>query len=212
VVLIALDDFVQVVQIRAQFSYGRSSGGECSWSFVMPRAMADPQLVTLTAWESVLMPLFVADRPLQWRLDAVLAEDRWPHERGSLVDDVRLGPIPEPTENGGPPQASPVISWRTGNEGRQNRGRTYMGPYPISSYSDENILDPGLSAVYDFAEAMIGTFTGPDVDPTGPRFAIVSKKPSDPDWPAGHYTLPTTYYFLERWGVVRRRMGYDWRT
>jgi hypothetical protein len=209
--LFSLTDQVSVVQIRAQWSYSRSSGGESSWSFINPRAGGDMRAVALARWQFYLQDLFRAARPFGWRLDRVMAEDRWPNDLAALVDDVRLGPIPDEGAIGGPPQSTPIISWRTGNIGRQNRGRTYMGPYDIASYDAENVVDPALSAVYDFAEAMVTHFMVEPV-PGVPRFAIVSRIPSDPDWPAGHYTLPDTYYFLERWGVERRRMGYDWRT
>jgi hypothetical protein len=209
--LFSLTDQVSVVQVRAQWSYGRSSGGESDWSFIMPRAEGDPLGVTWAAWETWLQPEFIAWRPRSWRLDAVRVEDRWPGELAPMVQDVRLNPDPLDDIEGIPPQCTPIISWRTGNIGRQNRGRTYMGPYGRECADSENILDPALSAVYGFAESMQANLMVAPV-PGIPRFAIVSRVPSDPDWPAGHYTLPTEYFFLERWGVVRRRMGYDWRT
>jgi hypothetical protein len=207
----AITDQVRIVQVRAQWSYSRSSGGESSWSFIRPAADTNAQQTTRTAWLTYLQDLFCAQRPFGWRLDRVLYEDRWPHTAAVYVDDVRLDSIPYTSEPGGPPQSTPVISWRTDNTGRQNRGRTYMGPYVLSSYDAENVIDPALSAVYDFAESMQGHLMA-TATPDRPRLAIVSRIPTDPDWPAGHYSLPTTYYFLERWGVVRRRMGYDWRT
>lgn len=209
--LFSLTDQVSVVQIRAQWGYTAYASGESSWSFILPRAGANQQLVVLTAWQNYLENLFRAARPSNWFLDTVRAEDRWPATHAPLIVETNLPGIPEEFGTGLPPQCTPVISWRTGNEGRQNRGRTYMGPYTSDSCEESNIVDPALSAVYDFAEAMQAHFMG-SVIPATPRFAIVSKIPSDPDWPAGHYTLPETYYFLERWAVMRRRLDYDWRT
>lgn len=206
---IAIDDDVTITQIRAQWSM-RYGSGESSWSFLTPRAGGDARGLVLAAWEAACMGHFVAGRHNAWRLDRVLAEDRWPGENAALVDDVRLPASPPGVGAGLPPQCSPVISWRSGDIGRRNRGRTYMGPYAVDSADSSDVVGPGDAATSAFAEAMMSNFTG-IVLPGDPLFVIVSRIPTLPLSPHGTYDA-VSYYYPARWGVVRRRLDWTWAT
>jgi len=206
---IAIDDDINVTQIRAQWTM-RYGIGESSWSFITLRAAGDVRADVRDAWEAWLMPHFIAGRHDAWLLERVIAEDRWPAVYPALVDLVNLGPDPPGVGNGMPPQCTSVISWRSGDTGRANRGRTYMGPYAVDSCDSSDVIGPGDAATSAFAEAMMLHFT--DVLPGSPLFAIVSRISSPPLAPHGTYDPVTTYYYPGRWGVQRRRLDWDWRT
>jgi hypothetical protein len=210
VAMIPIDNQIQIVQIRALWSLYSSGGGESSWSFIMPAAAPPAQQIVLDAWRAYLMDPFRTGRPGAWELTEVWAEDRWPGIRARLVSEEGLGQLGDAEGEALPAQVTPVISWRTGEIGRSNRGRTYMGPYTIDSVGpDNNITNPANNACSDFAEAMINNFTGTH-HPSGPRFAIVSRQHDGVPGNPGTYTLPVEYVFLGRWAVMRRRFRYSW--
>lgn len=206
---IAIDDNINITQIRAQWSVSLGSG-ESSWSFITLRAGGDARREVLDAWEAACMPIFIRERASEWRLDQVTAEDRWPQIYPAMVDDVRLDADPVGEGFGLPPQMTPVISWRSGETGRQNRGRTYIGPYTTAAVEETNVIGPAFNAVQDFADAMMATFT--DVTPGFPLFAIVSRLQDPPLAPFGTYIPVTDYFFFGRWGTQRRRIFNVWRT
>lgn len=210
-VRVAIDAFVTITRVRAQWSQRAHIAGESDFCFMLPAAEDDPLGLVWSRWQTYLQVHFRAARATAWLLERVIVEDIWPGERAALVNNVNLSPIPPFAGPGTPGQVSPVISWRTGDPGRSNRGRTYMGPYTLESAEDDNVVDPGLSAVYDFAEAMINRF-GPGTLPGLPRFVILSRQEDGMPIVPGAYCLVETYYFLERWATQRRRMVFDWRT
>lgn len=206
---IAIDNNINITQIRAQWSTDLGFG-ESSWSFITLRAGGDARALVLTAWEDACMDIFIRERASNWRLDRVLSEDRWPQIYPAIIDDVRLDADPVGGGLGIPPQLTPVISWRSGETGRANRGRTYIGPYTTDAIEDTNVIGPAFNAVQDFADAMIDNFT--DVTPGFPMFAIVSRLSDPPLAPFGTYIPVTTYFFFGRWGTQRRRLFNVWRT
>lgn len=209
---VALDDFVQICQIRVGWHYYTRGAGHCRWNFMMPRAAGDIRELVRDRWLLYLSTPFRTARPGAWHIRTIEAIDVWPGELATLIDDVNLGAIEEPDGYGLPPQISPLISWRTGDIGRANRGRTYMGPYTTDSVGpDNNVLDPAESAVYDFAEAMMDHFTGPHA--VGhPLFVILSHQEDNVPIVPGAYSPVTEYFFLGRWATVRARSQYEWRT
>lgn len=208
---VALDEFETVTRVRVQWVGRANAGGESDFSFVLPAADDDPQQTVWLAFEIVLLPLFLAQRANSFYVYKIIMQDIWPRTKPDLIKDAGWGPIPPDLGPGGPPQMSPLISWRTGETGRNNRGRTFMGPYSIESYEDEYVLDPALSAVYDFAEAMIANFTG-SVTPGNPLFAIISHWDDGVPIYPGAYSPVTNYFFQGRWATVRRRLHWEWRT
>jgi hypothetical protein len=211
VTVVPLISQVRVVQLRAQWKYTAFGSGESSWSFIVPLAEADPLVWVYGHWQSHLQDLYLAERPGWFELQTVRVEDRYPGTMAPIVNEVSLGATSGEGGDGLPPQVTPIISWRTGNIGRQNRGRTYMGPYQTTACRETDILSPAQDAVYAFADAMIAHFT--DVTPgEAPAFAIVSRvRGTDPPTD-GHYALVTEYQFWTRWGIMRRRLNFRWAT
>lgn len=210
-VRIAIDGFVQIMQVRAQWSGNGFGSGESSWSFMLPAAAGDVRELVLDRWLTYLSAAFIEYRDDTWRLDRVLVEDRWPQERAALVADVRLDASPPGTGNGMPPQMSPVISWRTGDIGRSNRGRTYLGPYTSDSASGSFVVGDASSAVHDFGESMMTHFTGTVVIGE-PQFVIVSRQEDGAPIVPGAYSPVSAYQTFNQWAVQRRRERFDWRS
>lgn len=206
---IAIDDNISITQIRAQWSVSFGSG-ESSWSFITPRAGGDARGLVLGMWEASCMASFAYGRHSSWLLGRVIAEDRWPGTHAGLIDDVNLAGDPLGEGNAMPPQCTPVISWRSGETGRSNRGRTYTGPYAVDSCDGTNVIGPADTGNSAFAEAMMATFT--HLPPPTPLFSIVSRVPSPPLAPVGTYIPVIAYFYPARWGIERRRTEWDWRT
>jgi len=209
---IPIDNQVTVTQIRAQWSTASFGVGESSWSFIQPAANDLYLETALDAWQTYIRDLFCGYRPLGWTLNRVMAQDRWPNLRPSLMDDTGWEPIPTTTVRGLPPQCTPVISWRTGVEGRSNRGRTYWGPCRLDHCEWSNVINEAEDAITAFAEEMLYRFTGATF-PSNPHFAIVSRvHDGAPVEPIGTYLPVIEYRWLARYGVQRRRLDFDWRT
>lgn len=203
---------VSVTQVRLIWKLYTKGQGESSWSFIMPAAAGDVRDIVRDKFNLYLLDKFRAARPGGWHIVQQRVEDRYPGVHAPIVDDVVLGAVDESDGIAMPPQVTPVISWRTGIPGRSFRGRTYMGPYGSESLGPDNeINDPANSAVFDFAETMMGQFTGPP-SLTGPTFAIVSRTHNGVTGAILYYTLPITYFFLTKWGTMRRRNQFEWRT
>jgi hypothetical protein len=209
---VALDDFVQICQFRVVWHYYSRGAGSCRWHFMMPRAAGDIRALVRDRWLTYLGTPFRTGRPGAWSIRRLESADVFPGELPALVDEVDLGTIEEPDGIGLPPQISPLISWRTGDIGRANRGRTYMGPYTVDSVgSDNNVIDPANSAVFDFGEAMMAHFTGAAA--VGhPAFVILSHQEDLTPIVPGAYSPVQEYFFLGRWATVRARSQYEWRT
>jgi hypothetical protein len=209
---IDIDNQVTVTQLRAQWTTPSFGAGESSWSFIQPAANPDYQLSVLGPWVDHLLPLFRAARPMGWRLNTIRVEDRWPSLRAAIIVEDGWGPIPDTDVQGLPPQCTPVISWRTGIIGRSNRGRTYWGPIKLTDCEYSNVLGDGDTAVFNFADEMINRFTGATF-PSNPHFAIVSRVHDGmPVLPIGTYCNVTHYSYESRFGIMRRRLEWDWRT
>lgn len=209
---IPIDNQVTVTQLRAQWSTPSFGEGESSWSFIQPAANPDYLEDVAAVWLSTCMELFRAARPQSWFLNQVVVQDRWPGLRAAMVFTGDWGPIPETDVAGLPPQCTPVISWRTGVEGRSNRGRTYWGPCRLDSCEYSNVINEGENAVFAFADEMMFRFTGATF-PSNPHFAIVSRVHDGvPVEPVGTYLPVVEYSFQARFGVQRRRLQWDWRT
>lgn len=206
-----IDDFISIVQVRHQWSGDAWGAGESSWSLIVPRADSNPQATVWATWQLALPDYFVRGRGGNFRLDRILIEDRWPRERATVVEDVRLDGTEPGSGHGTAPQTTTVISWRTGAIGRRHRGRTYMGPYALESMHDSTVSSPALEATDDFAEQLYNAFVI-GATSAGARFAIVSALPDDDESPFGTFTPVTSWRIIPRWGVVRRRSTEEWRS
>lgn len=198
----------QVIRIDARWGYTAFSEGKSSWHFYFTAAVPEPQIDALLWWQSLLENHYVAGRPDSWRLDSLTAVDVWPGNRPEVFVDVRHDADPPGDGPGLPPQISPLISWRSAVNGRANRGRTYMGPYCVDSVEESNVVGPAAAATSAFAESMMLNFNGL----LAPLFGIYSRWEDGVPISPGVFVPMTTYYFFERWAVVRRRLDYDWRT
>lgn len=208
---IPIDNQVTVTQLRAQWGVPSFGEGESSWSFILPAANDRYQAFVAEVWMATCLDLFRAARPQGWFLNQIVVEDRWPALRAARVYTGEWGSIPETLVSGLPPQCTPVISWRTGAEGRSQRGRTYWGPCRLDSCIYSNVVNEGEDAVHAFATEMILRFTGGDF-PSNPRFAIVSRVQNGvPVEPVGTYLPVIEYLFQARFGVQRRRLQWEWR-
>jgi hypothetical protein len=158
-----------------------------------------------------LVPKFRAARSSAWLLNQIIAHDLWPGLEPDITLLVNEAGIPEDGGIGVPPQCSPLISWRTGETGRNNRGRTYMGTYTVESVDYSNVGDPAFSAVQDFADAMMDLYTG-TIGVDVPRFVIFSRWQDGVQVDPPFYSPVTDYFFQGRWASVHRRLIWDWRT
>lgn len=208
---IPIDNQVTVTQLRAQWSTPSFGEGESSWSFIQPAANPDYLEAVSLEWMSTCRDLFRAARPQSWFLNQIVVEDRWPALRAPLFLTGDWGPLPDTDIAGLPPQCTPVISWRTGVEGRSNRGRTYWGPTRLDCCEYSNVINDAEDAIVAFAEQMKLRFTGA-ILPSNPHFAIVSRiNNGAPVEPVGTYLPVIDWLFVARYGVQRRRLKWEWR-
>lgn len=208
-VRVAIDDFITITTIRAVWSERSFCEGSSRWRFITPRAAGDVRALVADRWLTFLAPWFIAGRSTDWRLDTLHAVDMWPGEQAELVLDVRLDADPPGDGPGTPPQISPIISWRTGESGRANRGRTYMGQYTTESIESSNVVSPADVACTRFAEEMLLHFTG-TVSVGEPQFVIVSHQEDNVPISPGAYSPVTDYIRWDRWATVRARLTFPW--
>lgn len=210
-VRVAIDDFISITTIRANWSGRVFCEGSSRWNFITPRAAGDVRQLVADRWLEFLAPSYIAGRPSSWRLDSLDAIDAWPGELAPLVLDVRLNADPPGEGPGLPPQVSSLISWRTGDIGRANRGRTYLGQYTVESCEDTNVVSPAIDAMSDFCLAMMDHFTG-TVTVGEPQFVIVSHQEDNEPIVPGAYSPVTDFVLWDRWATVRLRNGFPFST
>lgn len=209
---IDIDNQVTVTQLRAQWSNADHGVGESSWSFIQPAANPNYLESVADVWFLYLHDLFRAQRPGGWTLDTIRIEDRWPSIRSPIIVSSGWSPIPFDDVFGLPNQCTPVISWRTGLEGRSYRGRTYWGPMRLDHCENNFVVGDGQTAVFDFANEMMLRCTGASF-PSNPHFSIVSRvHDGAPSGVIGTYLPVIQYVFLSQFGIMRRRFDFPWRS
>lgn len=206
-VRVAIDDFITITTIRASWSERLFCEGSSRWNFLTPRAAGDVRELVADRWLEFLAPSFIAGRSTSWRLDTLQAIDLWPGDQAALVLDVRLDADPPGDGPGLPAQISPLISWRTGEIGRANRGRTYLGQYTVESVESSNVVSPAIDAAHDFGQAMEDHFMG-TVTVGEPQFIIVSHQEDGVPIVPGAYSPVTDWILWDRWATVRLRNGF----
>lgn len=198
----------QVYHVKFQWSYTQYSSGESGWHFFIPAAAGDSRAILFDWVMELLVPSFIAARSVDWRLDTIVVSQIYPGVLAPLIVDVRIDPDPVGGGEGTPPQISPLISWRSTEIGRANRGRTFMGPYTTDAIEATNVQGLAFNACQDFAESMTENFDGL----LAPLFGVYSRwedgVPIDP----GVFVPCPNFYFFGRWATQRRRFYYDWRT
>lgn len=197
----------QVWQLRAQWSSNGFAGGESSWSFVQIREADDFGEDLYLLWQTYLEGLFCTARPNGWALEDVLIEDRFPHVKPTLVIDYGGGLSPDSSGNNAPPEATPIITWRTGNIGRSYRGRTYWGPIRTADIDDGwHLGGDAEAALFDFGLAMVTQF-GPTIPGFSPHMAIISRQHNGVPRPVGVFSVVEAFTDRQYLGTVRRRNG-----
>jgi hypothetical protein len=173
--IVPLGDVHQVWQVRAQWTSEGFSSGESSWSFVDVRYPGDDGSHLYDLWAANLEPLFMTARPVNWALEQVVVEDRWPNTKPPFVANYGSGLQPDSSGASAPPAATPIITWTSAHPGRSYRGRTYWGPIRMADIDDGwHLGGDAETAVYMFGLAMMDTFGG-SLDPSRPVFSIVSR-------------------------------------
>jgi hypothetical protein len=175
--IVPLTDELQVWELRACWPSSVEHRASSGWSFVTLRDVGTTQAELYEMWRDILEGPYTTLRPAGFRLDRVVIVDTWP---GLVADFVVDYPWPGPPFEGeGEPThqaVSPIISWRSGNEGRSYRGRTFWGPIRQEFVGEGNrIIPPASGAIEWFATQMIRQF-GPLQPVFVPGFAIISRR------------------------------------
>jgi hypothetical protein len=122
-----LGDLERILELRAQWVIPGRSAGESRWRFWMRTTEEFDQFaLTWERWRDHLKVFFMLDRQGDFTLEQVIVSQLAPES-----DHVLIVPVGESfggTDSlEGPPQASPLITWRSDFPGRSYRGRTYPG-------------------------------------------------------------------------------------
>lgn len=204
-VIVPLGPDLQVWQLRAQWTSQGFSSGESSWSFISVRDPADFGADLYGLWQANLEALFCAARPVNWALEVIRIEDRFPQTKPALIVGYSSGLQPDSSGEAAPPATTPIITWRSDHPGRSYRGRTYWGPIRTADISDGwHLTGDAETAIYEFANAMMDNH-GPFSPPDNPAFAIVSRTHDSVPRDVLVFTRVVSFYDRQYLGVVRRR-------
>lgn len=200
-----VDDNLKVLELRAQWSVSGISSGESRWRFVMLRTGLFDQLQhTADMWQAGVLEPWTRFREDRWTLERLVVRDLWPAVEMDLIVPIGFVQIGNPGDQG-PPQATPVVTWRSDFIGRSYRGRTYWGPVRWPDIDSGTYVGGVDGAVSAFANAMMETFTNPDLDAVDPHFIIFSRQHDGVPEPKGRYA-PVTSFTQQRYlGTQRRR-------
>lgn len=173
--VIPLGPDLQIWQLRAQWTSQGFSSGESSWSFISVRDPSDTGADLYALWVDNIESVWCSARPVNWALERVVIEDRFPQEKPPLIADYGSGLQPDSSGDSAPPATTPVITWTSDTAGRSYRGRTYWGPMRVADISDGwHLTGDAETALFTFGNAMLATF-GVFAPPDNPAFAIVSR-------------------------------------
>jgi hypothetical protein len=203
-----VDDNLKVLELRAQWSVPGIASGESRWRFVMLRTgLFDQQQALADRWLANLYTPWITGRAGTWTFERVVVRDLWPGTAPDLV--VPVGYV-DPDDNGeqGPPQASPIITWRTDFIGRSYRGRTYWGPVRWPNLDSGTYTGVVEIAVSQLATLMMDTFAGGGLSAVDPHFIIFSKQHNGMPEPKGRYAPVTSYTRQPYLATQRRRQRY----
>jgi hypothetical protein len=203
-----VDDNLKVLELRAQWAIPGRAGGESRWRFVMLRSgIFDQQTRLWEMWRDHLKVFFMNHRQGNFTLEQVIVRDLWPATAPDLVQLV--GESFGGSEGlEGPPQAGPIITWRSDFRGRSYRGRTFWGPIGIN-HMESGQYDHAVAVnLDDFAFTLLDVFSLGHPLPIEPNFIIFSQQHNlMPDLP-GRYAPVTSYYIPRYLATQRRRQRY----
>lgn len=203
---VALNDELQVWELRACWPSTEFHVASSAWSFVTLRDVGTTQAELVDAWRDSLETPYTGRRPDGFVLFRLVVVDVWP---GLQLDYVHTYPFggysPDSTGDSVPIQCGPVISWRTGLAGRSYRGRTYWGPVRASDVpGGYHLVGDGLGAIRTFAFNMIRDF-GPLVPISTPGFAIISRRHDGVLLDPPVFSRPESYHVDSNMRTVRTR-------
>jgi hypothetical protein len=203
-----VDDNLKVLELRAQWSIPGRAGGESRWRFVMLRTgLFDQQVATWERWRDTLKDYWEANRAGGWTHEQVIVRDLWPALAPDLV--VPIGyVVPGDGSDQGPPQSSPIITWRTDFRGRSYRGRRFWGPIRWDNMADGQYDHTTFIILDNFADTMMSEFQFGGLAAIDPHFIIFSRQHNlMPDLP-GRYAPVTSYHIPRYLASQRRRQRY----
>jgi hypothetical protein len=203
-----LGDLERILELRAQWVIPSRSAGESRWRFWMRTTEEFDQFETLgERWRDHLKVFFTLDRQGDFTLDQVIVRQIAPESDRVLI--VPVGESFHGTDSlEGPPQASPIITWRSDFPGRSYRGRTYWGPIGINHMIDGGPDHDVLGTVDNFAFTMLDVFQFGPLTAFDPHFCIFSRQHDNaPDLP-GRVAFVTHYTVQPYLATQRRRQRY----
>jgi hypothetical protein len=200
-----VDDNLKVLELRAQWSVPGISSGESRWRFVMLRTGLFDQMQALAdRWLEQIEEPWEEFREDTWTFERVVVRDLWPATAPDLIVPVGFV-FTGALEDQGPPQASPIVTWRSDFIGRSYRGRTYWGPVRYPDLNAGTYVGGVQGAVNSFANAMMDTFAGGGLDAIDPHFIIFSRQHNGVPEPKGRYAPVTSFTQQPYLGTQRRR-------
>lgn len=199
-----VDDNQRVLELRAQWSIPGRASGESRWRFIMLKTgLFDQQLALWEKWRDELKVFWTNGRAGGWTFEQVIVKDLWPATLPDLVVPVGEVDGGDPGDQG-PPQATPIITWRSDFIGRSYRGRTFWGPIRWTDM-DEGQYDELIRSILDnFAFSMLDQFGTGDLIATDPHFIIFSRQHNGIPEASGRYA-PVTSYSIPRYLATQRR-------
>jgi hypothetical protein len=203
-----LGDLERILELRAQWSIPGRAGGESRWRFWMRTTNEFDQFALLWArWEAELKPWWIANKAPGWTFDQVLINQIAPASLEQLI--VPIGEeTPGDSDFQAPPQASPIITWRSDFPGRSYRGRTYWGPVRWDDLGEGTVVGSVLGPMNGFANAMLDTFQFGPLTAFDPHFCIFSRQHDGvPELP-GRVAFVTSFTVQPYVATQRRRQRY----
>jgi hypothetical protein len=203
-----LGDLERILELRAQWSITGRAGGESRWRFWMRTTNEFDQFALLwQRWRDHLKVFWMANRAEGFTFDQVIINQIAPVAPEQLI--VPLGEIvPGDGDDQGPPQATPIITWRSDFVGRSYRGRTYWGPIRWRDMSEGTYDHTVHVLIGDFAETMLDVFQFGPMTAFDPHFCIFSRQHDNmPDLP-GRVAFVTHYDVPQYLATQRRRQKY----
>lgn len=203
-----LGDLERILELRAQWTIPGRAGGESRWRFWMRTTNEFDQLALLwERWSTTPKEWWVANKAPGWTFDQAIISQIAPAGDAQLI--VPIGEtVPGSSDFQAPPQASPIITWRSDFVGRSYRGRTYWGPVRWNDLSEGTVTGAVLGNMEAFAESMLDMFQFGPITAFDPHFCIFSQQHDNtPDLP-GRVAFVTHYTVQPYVATQRRRQQY----
>lgn len=203
-----LGDLERILELRAQWSITGRAAGESRWRFWMRTTNEFDQFALLwQRWRDSLKTYWQANRAGGFTFEQVLINQIAPASLEQLIVPIGEEDSGDPDEQG-PPQATPIITWRSDFPGRSYRGRTYWGPIRWPDITG-GTYDHTVHVLLDnFAETMLDVFQFGPLTAFDPHFCVFSRQHDGaPDLP-GRVAFVTHYDIPQYLATQRRRQRY----